>query len=278
MNFGFRYKSSCCAANAFKADAGFEQPWGAEIKVLAEVKGSTLMGCKVHAPLSVYKHVYILPLLTIKENMGTGVVTSVPSDAPADYIGLEDLKKNETSKVKALRNQYKITDEMVALGPVPIIEIAEYGNLIAKKVCEDMEITNQHDIEKLEEAKDICYGRADSVGVMLVGTCKGKSVRDAKDIIRDEIIEAGFAAKYSEPENQVVSRSDDECVVALCDQWFLAYGEPEWRAQVEKELPNMEFYADETGKASKKRSRGCMNTRALEPTAWDHGCLGTKAG
>jgi leucyl-tRNA synthetase len=46
-----------------------------------------LMGCKLKAPLAQFDHVYALPLLTIKENMGTGVVTCVPSDAPDDFAG-----------------------------------------------------------------------------------------------------------------------------------------------------------------------------------------------
>jgi len=29
--------------------------------------------------------------------------------------------------------------------------------------------------------------------------------------------------KYMEPEKQVMSRSGDECVVALCDQWWVPY-------------------------------------------------------
>lgn len=28
---------------------------------------------------------------------------------------------------------------------------------------------------------------------------------------------------------QVISRSGDECVVALTDQWYLTYGEDEWQ-------------------------------------------------
>jgi len=178
--------------------------------------------------------------------MGTGVVTSVPSDAPADYIGLQDLKKNETSKVKALRAKYKITDEMVAFDPVPIIDIPGFGNLIAVKVCEDMGITNQHEEEKLEEAKDVCYGKANSVGVMSIGSQKGKKVPEAQNMVRDELIEQGLAATYSEPDGLIVSRSGDDCVVALCDQWFLAYGEPEWRAEVEAHLGDLECYSDET--------------------------------
>ena len=47
-------------------------------------------------------------MLTIKEDKGTGVVTSVPSDAPDDYAALCDLKKKP-----ALRQKYGITDEMV---------------------------------------------------------------------------------------------------------------------------------------------------------------------
>lgn len=29
------------------------------------------------------------------------------------------------------------------------------------------------------------------------------------------------AVLYMEPERQVISRSADECVVALCDQWYV---------------------------------------------------------
>ena len=32
----------------------------------------------------------------------------------------------------------------------------------------------------------------------------------------------------------VISRSGDNCVVSLCDQWYLNYGEDEWRKLAEK--------------------------------------------
>lgn len=47
-------------------------------------------------------------MLTIKEDKGTGIVTSVPSDSPDDYAALVDLKKK-----RPLREKYNITDEMV---------------------------------------------------------------------------------------------------------------------------------------------------------------------
>jgi hypothetical protein len=39
--------------------------------------------------------VYSLPLLTISMKKGTGVVTSVPSDAPDDWAALRDLKEKQ---------------------------------------------------------------------------------------------------------------------------------------------------------------------------------------
>lgn len=60
--------------------------------------------------MTCYEKIYALPMLTIKENKGTGVVTSVPSDSPDDYAALTDLKKKP-----ALREKYSIKDEMVRL-------------------------------------------------------------------------------------------------------------------------------------------------------------------
>ena len=58
---------------------------------LAKVMGSELIGKKLKAPMTSYEFVYCLPLPTIKMDKGTGVVTSVPSDAPDDYQMLKDL-------------------------------------------------------------------------------------------------------------------------------------------------------------------------------------------
>lgn len=54
-----------------------------------------IMGIRLKAPLTSYDVIYTLPMLTIKDDKGTGVVTSVPSDAPDDYAALRDLQKKE---------------------------------------------------------------------------------------------------------------------------------------------------------------------------------------
>jgi leucyl-tRNA synthetase len=81
---------------------------------------------------------------------------------------------------------------------------------------------------------------------MIVGEHKGKLVRDAKPLIKDKMILDGQAVVYAEPTDVVMSRSNDECVVALTDQWFIDYGESNWRSNVEGHLKNMELYSSIT--------------------------------
>lgn len=54
--------------------------------------------------------------------------------------------------------------------------------------------------------------------------------------------------KYMEPSGYVKSRSGSDCVVALCDQWYLTYGEADWKAETQKCLDSMELYDEQTRK------------------------------
>jgi len=129
---------------------------------------------------------------------------------------------------------YKIDPSWAALDPVPLISTPTYGDLIAPAVVKQLKIQSQKDTKQLAEAKDIAYKEGFYNGTMLVGDFKGQSVQEAKPKVRASMIEQGLAFAYAEPEGLVISRSADECVVALMDQWYLDYGEPVWRAQVEK--------------------------------------------
>jgi leucyl-tRNA synthetase len=90
----------------FQADSGLgvhgNMQAEGHTEIVADVPGADLMGCKLMAPLAEYPFVYALPLLTIKENKGTGIVTSVPSDAPDDFAGLRDLKKKKALREKSV--------------------------------------------------------------------------------------------------------------------------------------------------------------------------------
>lgn len=212
------------------------------VPVVKELMGEDLLGAALAAPLTSYKVIYALPMLTIKEDKGTGVVTSVPSDAPDDIAALRDLKKKQP-----LRMKYGIKDEMVLpFEPVPIIDIPGFGNLSAPLICDELKIQSQNDREKLTEAKERVYLKGFYEGVMLVPGYEGKKVQDVKKPIQKMMIDNNEALIYMEPEKQVMSRSADECVVALCDQWYLDYGEVSWKKQASECLKNLETFCEET--------------------------------
>ncbi|XP_032431921.1 leucine--tRNA ligase, cytoplasmic [Xiphophorus hellerii] len=212
------------------------------VPVIMEILGQDILGCALSAPLTSYKIIYALPMLTIKEDKGTGVVTSVPSDAPDDIAALRDIKKKQ-----ALREKYGIEDKMVLpFEPVPIIEIPGFGNLSAPLVCDELKIQSQNDKDKLAEAKEKVYLKGFYEGIMLVEGYKGQKVQDVKKPIQMMMVEKGEALIYMEPEKQVMSRSVDECVVALCDQWYLDYGDAEWKQQANASLKSLETFCEET--------------------------------
>ena len=114
-----------------------------------------------------------------------------------------------------------------------MISTPTYGDMTAPAVVKQLKIQSQKDTKQLAEAKEIAYKEGFYNGTMLIGEFKGESVQDAKPKVREAMIKAGLAFPYAEPEGLVISRSADECVVALMDQWYLDYGEPSWRAQTE---------------------------------------------
>jgi leucyl-tRNA synthetase len=154
------------------------------------------------------------------------VVTSVPSDSPDDFATLADLKKKPEF--------YGIEAAWAAHDPVPVIRTPTYGELTAPALVKQFKIQSPKDAKQLAEAKEIAYKEGFYSGTMLAGEFAGESVQDAKPKVRARLLDAGLAFAYAEPEGLVISRSGDECVVALMDQWYLDYGEKAWRAQAEQ--------------------------------------------
>jgi leucyl-tRNA synthetase len=225
------------SCQVYKDNDYFTKEFG-KITCLETFSGEELLGLPLKAPLAKYEKVYTLPLLTISMDKGTGVVTSVPSDAPDDYVSLKALQDKPDFRAK-----FDITDDMVLpFEVVPIITIEGYGDASAVFMCEKLKITSPNDKAKLTQAKDETYLKGFTIGVMNVGPHKGKKVSEAKPIIKQEMIDSGDAVLYFEPESKVMSRTNDECVVASTDQWYLAYGEESWTAAVRRHVLNSETF------------------------------------
>jgi len=219
-------------------------PQNGVVKEMLQVKGQELLGAALQPALSCYQKIYTLPMLTIKEDKGTAVVMCVPSDSPDDYAALRDLQNKP-----AFREKYGIKDEMVLpYKPVPIIDVPDYGNMCAVTACDRFKVQSQNDRDKLTEAKESVYLKGFYEGVMLVGEHKGKKIQDVKKTIQQGLIKQNAAVLYMEPERQVISRSGDECVVALCDQWFLDYGDAAWKELTRTSLAQINTFSDEVRK------------------------------
>ncbi|GKT34493.1 Leucine--tRNA ligase, cytoplasmic, partial [Aduncisulcus paluster] len=218
-----------------------------ETRCLGHCTGSDLFGVPLRAPRTSYDTVYVLPLLTISMSKGTGIVTSVPSDAPDDYAALKDLMRKPL-----LREKFGLKDEWVM--PYEVVEIIEISDLGKDKVTstrsavymcdEELKVQSQHDHAKLVVAKQECYESGFYKGKMIIDDVvtvagkeiplKGMAVSDAKEVVRDAMIEAKECFMFSVADKEVVSRSGDQCVCALVDQWYIDYSELEWQNDVFK--------------------------------------------
>ena len=176
------------------AHQGLLPVWG-KADPIVTMTGQDLLGLPLKAPQATFDVVYTLPLLTISMSKGTGVVTSVPSDAPDDFVALRELQEKPL-----WREKFGISAEMVeSFKPVPIIDIPGYGDMSAVTMCEKLDIKSSKDKDKLKTAKDEVYLKGFYTGVMTVGPCKGMKVCDAKPIIRKELIDKGDAVGITSP-------------------------------------------------------------------------------
>jgi len=123
---------------------------------------------------------------------------------------------------------------------VSVITTPSYGDLTAPFLVKKLKISSPKDTKQLEEAKELAYKEGFYQGVMNYGDFKGEKVEIAKPKVRQQLLDANEGFAYSEPEKKVVSRSGDDCCVALMDQWYLDYGEDSWKQTALKYVDNVD--------------------------------------
>ncbi len=212
------------------------------VEILGQVTGLELLGRRGIAPI-VERSIPVLPAPFCDPDKGTGIVTSVPSDAPDDWMGLVDLRDPE-----ALRPEWGLTvEDLTAIEPIAIIDSGELGSLPAVTVCEEMGVTTATQREELEEAKHKVYLHGFEQGIML-DSCQGVGglpVAEARLKVKERMLEEGRGALLYELTGKVVSRWLNRCAVKIvADQWFLAYGDENWTDRTREALADLTLYPD----------------------------------
>ncbi len=211
-----------------------------DIKILGKIDSSELIGKKCFAP-GVEREIIILPSSFCDSDIGTGIVTSVPSSAPYDLVALRNLQKSKRESEK-----YGLDfNEVIRIKPIPIIETKELGDFSAEKIVKNFDIKNQSEIQKLDEATSVVYKDEFNSGVMNknCGEYSGLPVSKAKEELKEHLIKDKKADIFFESSRKAKCRCGGKIIVAkLKDQWFLDYNAEGWKNLAYKCLKNMAIY------------------------------------
>jgi leucyl-tRNA synthetase len=218
-----------------------------KIEVVGEpVEGSAMLEKKCVNPMT-GDVVPVLPGFFVKGELGTGIVMSVPAHAPFDYAALERLKLE----------QYPLPE----IKPVKVLEV-DVGRSLADVAVGDVR-PSQLDIpalayleilhtdvnaieDMLEFATKLEYREESHWGKMTVKGYEGMSEPEARDRIKELLEKEGNAFDlYIIANAPVYCRCGTEVVVKIVDnQWFLNYGNAEWKKQVLQWFGEMSIYPD----------------------------------
>ncbi|GBE54778.1 valine--tRNA ligase [archaeon BMS3Bbin15] len=212
------------------------------VEIISSFMGRELIGKVCREPIKGRK-IIILPAGFVMPDNATGVVMSVPSHAPYDYMALKDIQENPDEAEK-----YGITKEsLMKIKPIPLIKTSKHGEHPAIELVEEMGIENQEDA-KLEKATEIIYKQEFYKGVLrhITGKYSGLKVNEAKKQLVEDFIALHIADKMYELLENVKCRCGTTCVVKILkNQWFLNYSNEEWKAKVREALQDIKIYPPE---------------------------------
>ena len=213
-----------------------------EVLLKEEIDPKTLIGRKALAP-GIDREIIILPAKFCDPKVGSGIVTSVPSDAPFDYIALKVLQED-----KNLIQKYDLNfEEIRSLRPIPIIISKSYGELPAKEIVDKLNIKTLDD-PKLEEATKEIYSAGFHTGIMRenCGKYSGKKVEEAKEQMKLELLEEKKADVLHDLTEEVICRCGGKVIIKrIDDQWFIRYSDKELTERSKEQAREMKVYPRE---------------------------------
>ncbi|MCG7840843.1 MAG: leucine--tRNA ligase [Methanomassiliicoccales archaeon] len=209
---------------------------------LEELKGVDLIGKKCVAPM-VHREILTLPADFCDPNVGTGLVTSVPSDSPDDWISLRALQKDDATLLRFGLDP----DDVRAIKPIAIIEMKGWSSLPAVEVTEKMGIEAPGD-PRLEDAKKLVYKEGFHTGRMneTAGQYAGLPVMDAKERMKQVMLASGEADVMYDLSETVTCRCGEPVVIKrVDDQWFIDYANLEVTEAAKEQARSMDIFPAE---------------------------------
>lgn len=208
-----------------KLEWQFERAEALEITV----PGSALIGETATAPVTGAK-VPVVQGTFVDPAIASGIVMSVPGHAPFDWAAYLDAGLDST------------------LGEPPqIVSIEGYDDLPARVACTKHGVSTQDDKEALDAATEEVYADEFNKGVLTdaCGPYAGKRIREVKDQIRSDFVEADHGRlirQFSEP---VISRAGELVdVKRIPDQDFIHYADEAWTEASVEHARGMDIYPE----------------------------------
>ncbi|WP_458742798.1 leucine--tRNA ligase [Candidatus Nitrosocosmicus sp. T] len=276
------------------------------ITIVRTLLGKELLGLVVVSPLT-GRAMPILPATFVTLNEGSGIVMSVPAHAPFDMQALLDLKKRTADCTddfnldtllpivivnSKLQEQHEISSDSAYKDHVTIYDTHKKSLEIKETVVDDLKnelipsmvflkkyaISNQND-PNLEKATSELYSMEFYSGKMNQRTLEysGLLVSKAKDLVKERLRSLKESVPFFEMTNKpVYCRCGALCFVKLLNnQWFLNYGNPEWKTLALECLNTMEIIPSEIIKEFHNvfdwlKVRACARKTGLgTPLPWD---------
>lgn len=175
---------------------------------------------------------------------------SVVSECYSEIKNGEENKTQDTTVKKNISELNETVDNTLSTA-VYIIEKTLYDNIVHQidGITEISRLSDE-DVKYIAEIDGISVSVIEGVGSRAVLSRKGgKQVCDEHAAIlcikneEKRLVATNNFVKMLEPERQVISRSGDECVVSLLDQWYIDYGRSDWKTKVQKCVSKMELSA-----------------------------------
>ena len=241
-----------------------------DVSIEAMIKGEELVGKRCTDPLS-NKKIPILPAEFVDPDNATGIVMSVPSHAPYDWIAIKELLDNPEEL-----ERYGVTS--TELQPISLIKTPGMGEHPAVDICKEMDIKSSKDRERLDKATSIVYKKEFHQGVLKdnCGEYSGLKVSESKEKLIQSFIERGIADTMWECTDRVVCRCMNECHVKILEnQWFLRFSDKNWKRLAKKCLKSMVIYPDEARQNFENtidwlKDKACTRRTGMgTPLPWD---------